>query len=75
MSSYQASAEPMRRPDHKSKKHSRPSKWVDRRKRMNEQARRWADTNTGFVVSQLALMVVIAPPLFMAADWLRYGGV
>lgn len=40
--SYQASVEPMRRPDHKSKRHSRPHRWEDRHASRNRQAREWA---------------------------------
>lgn len=39
---YQGSVEPIRRPDHKSKKHSRPAKWEDRHARRERQAREWA---------------------------------
>ena len=38
---YQASAEPMCRPDHKAKKHSRPHKWEERAARRERQVREW----------------------------------
>lgn len=63
----QGSVEPMRRPDHKAKRHSRPSKWTDRRARRDRQIREWTAFGT-----DLALMIALFPPLFMAADWLRY---
>lgn len=40
--SYQGSVEPIRRPDHKAKSHSRPAKWEDRHARRERQAREWA---------------------------------
>lgn len=39
---YQGSVEPFRRPDHKAKKHSRPTKWADRRANRERQEREWA---------------------------------
>jgi hypothetical protein len=38
---YQASAEPMHRPDHKAKKHGRPHRWEERHARRERQSREW----------------------------------
>lgn len=40
--SYQGSAEPFRKPDHRAKRHSRPTDWAQRHDRRERQEREWA---------------------------------
>lgn len=67
VTNYQASVEPMRRPDHKAKKHARPDKWSERKRKIAQQLREYEAAGL-----DLAIIAICFPPLFVLADWLRY---